>query len=139
MLLCCTCFNNVWFIGWQQLVYVTSFPSLSWCRRTFVIARVPNKDSAFLHTYAYSMQCLPQLNWAYRLDYGGWTWNYSILRPRILTALSYLVKVLVGQIVYRKMSVTLYGQGTARFILEEITKFKTEVWDGVKALLTASS
>lgn len=61
------------------------------------------------------------------------------MRPKVLAALPYPVQVLVGQLTYRKMSATLYGQGTGRFTAEEITKFKNEVWENVNALLMASS
>lgn len=61
------------------------------------------------------------------------------MRPKALAALPYPVQVLVGQLTYRKMSATLYGQGTGRFTAEEITKFKIEVWENVNALLTVSS
>lgn len=61
------------------------------------------------------------------------------MRPKALAALPYPVQVLVGQLTYRKMSATLYGQGTGRFTAEEITKFKNEVWENVNALLTVSS
>ena len=61
------------------------------------------------------------------------------MRPKVLAALPYPVQVLVGQLSYRKMSATLYGQGTGRFTAEEITKFKKEVWENVNAILTASS
>ena len=61
------------------------------------------------------------------------------MRPKVLAALPYPVQVLVGQLAYRKMSATLYGQGTGRFTAEEITKFKKEVWKSVNALLMASS
>lgn len=37
------------------------------------------------------------------------------------------------------MTATLWGQGTARFTPEEITKFKTEIWESINALLTAPS
>lgn len=65
--------------------------------------------------------------------------NYYNMRPTVLGALPYPVQVLVGQLAYRRMSATLYGQGTGRFTAEEITKFKTEVWESVDALLTTSS
>lgn len=61
------------------------------------------------------------------------------MRPKVLAALPYPVQVLVGQLAYRKMTATLYGQGTARFTPEEITKFKTDIWENVNALLMASS
>ncbi|KAL8724267.1 MAG: hypothetical protein Q9181_006903 [Wetmoreana brouardii] len=61
------------------------------------------------------------------------------MRSGVFAALPYPVQILVGQLAYRKMSATLYGQGTGRFTPEEITQFKTEVWENVNALLTASS
>lgn len=61
------------------------------------------------------------------------------MRPKVFAALPYPAQVLVGQLAYRKMTATLYGQGTGRFTPEEITKFKTEIWENVNALLTASS
>ena len=61
------------------------------------------------------------------------------MRPKVLAALPYSVQGLVGQLVYRKMTSMLYGQGTGRFTPEEITMFKTEIWENVNALLTASS
>ncbi|KAI4156995.1 MAG: hypothetical protein L6R39_000858 [Caloplaca ligustica] len=71
--------------------------------------------------------------------YERWEQNYYTMRDKALAALPYPVRLLVGQLGYRKMSSALYGQGTGRLTPEEITKFKTEVWDHVNALLTASS
>ncbi|KAL8723150.1 MAG: hypothetical protein Q9225_000491 [Loekoesia sp. 1 TL-2023] len=71
--------------------------------------------------------------------YERWEQNYYTMRPGTLAALPYPVQVLVGQLAYRKISATLYGQGTGRYTPEEVTKFKTEVWENVNALLTASS
>ncbi|KAL9001625.1 MAG: hypothetical protein Q9188_005404 [Gyalolechia gomerana] len=50
----------------------------------------------------------------------------------------YFYQVLVGQLAYRKMSATLYGQGTARFSPEDISKFKRDVWENLNALLASS-
>ena len=61
------------------------------------------------------------------------------MRSKVLATLPYPMQVLVGLLSYRKMSATLYGQGTGRFTAEEITKFKKEIWENVNALLTASS
>ncbi|KAL8676075.1 MAG: hypothetical protein Q9186_007370 [Xanthomendoza sp. 1 TL-2023] len=71
--------------------------------------------------------------------YERWEQNYYTMRDKALAALPLPVKVLVGQLGYRKMNGTLYGQGTGRLTPEEITKFKTEAWENVNALLTASS
>ncbi|KAL8915358.1 MAG: hypothetical protein Q9171_000228 [Xanthocarpia ochracea] len=70
--------------------------------------------------------------------YERWEQNYYTMRDTALAALPFPVRVLVGQIGYRKVSSTLYGQGTGRLTPEEITKYKTEAWDHVNALLTAS-
>ena len=61
------------------------------------------------------------------------------MRSKVLAALPYPVQILVGQLAYRKMTATLWGQGSGRFTAEEISKFKTEVWENVNALLTVSS
>lgn len=79
-----------------------------------------------------SLNSLPQ-------GYERWEQNYYTMRDTALAALPFPVRLLVGQIGYRKMSSTLYGQGTGRLTPEEITKYKTEAWDHVNALLTASS
>ncbi|KAI4272226.1 MAG: hypothetical protein LQ337_005450 [Flavoplaca oasis] len=71
--------------------------------------------------------------------YERWEHNYYTMRDKALSALPFPLKVLVGQIFYRKMSSTLYGQGTGRLSAPEITKLKTEVWSHIDALLTASS
>ncbi|KAL8842371.1 MAG: hypothetical protein Q9176_002760 [Flavoplaca citrina] len=71
--------------------------------------------------------------------YERWEQNYYTMRDKALSALPFPLKVLIGQISYRKMSSTLYGQGTGRLTAPEITKLKTEVWSHIDALLTASS
>ncbi|KAI4184576.1 MAG: hypothetical protein L6R41_004651 [Letrouitia leprolyta] len=71
--------------------------------------------------------------------YERWEQNYYTLRPGILFALPYPVQVLVGSIAYRKISATLYGQGTGRYTPEEISKFKKDIWENINALLAASS
>lgn len=56
-----------------------------------------------------------------------------------MASIPYPVRVLVGQLAYRKMSATFYGQGTSRFSAEEISVFKKQIWENVNALLMASS
>ncbi|KAL9033104.1 MAG: hypothetical protein Q9180_006130, partial [Flavoplaca navasiana] len=58
--------------------------------------------------------------------YERWEQNYYSMRDKALSALPFPLKVLIGQISYRKMSSTLYGQGTGRLTPAEITKLKTE-------------
>ncbi|KAI4129381.1 MAG: hypothetical protein LQ341_006572, partial [Variospora aurantia] len=72
------------------------------------------------------------------INYERWEQNYYTMRSGVLSALPYPAQILVGKLAYNKMSATLYGQGTSRFTPEEITKFKTEIWENVDALLTAS-
>ena len=60
------------------------------------------------------------------------------MRPKVLAALPWPVQIVVGQLAYRHNHSTLNGQGTGRFTAEEITRFKTEIWENVNALLMAS-
>ncbi|KAL8956154.1 MAG: hypothetical protein Q9193_006241, partial [Seirophora villosa] len=62
-------------------------------------------------------------------NYERWEQNFYSMRSGVLASLPYPVQVLVGHLAYRKMSATLYGQGTSRFTPEEITKFSTEIWE----------
>ncbi|KAL9010184.1 MAG: hypothetical protein Q9173_004856 [Seirophora scorigena] len=98
--------------------------------------------STNLHREPSSMLSLrlltPTLHSQHVQNYERWEQNFYTMRPAVLAALPYPAQVLVGQLAYRKMSATLYGQGTSRFTPEEITKFKTEIWANVDALLTAS-
>ncbi|KAL8788363.1 MAG: hypothetical protein Q9213_001760, partial [Squamulea squamosa] len=71
--------------------------------------------------------------------YERWEQNYYTMRDGALAALPLPIRILVGQLGYRKVSSTLYGQGTGRLTPEELTKYKTEAWENVNALLTASS
>jgi len=60
------------------------------------------------------------------------------MRPHVLSALPYPIQLVVGLLAYRKVSQTLYGQGTGRFSAEEISSFRQQVWENVDALLVAS-
>jgi hypothetical protein len=60
------------------------------------------------------------------------------MRPHVLAALPYPMQLLVGLIAYRKMSQTLYGQGTLRFTGKEIRSFRVQIWEDVNALLVAA-
>lgn len=61
------------------------------------------------------------------------------MRSKVFAALPYPAQIFIGQLAYRKITSMLYGQGTGRFTPEEISKFKTEIWENVNALMTASS
>lgn len=60
------------------------------------------------------------------------------MRPHALSALPYPVQLVVGLLVYRKVSQALYGQGTGRFSAEEISSLRQQIWENVDALLVAS-
>jgi hypothetical protein len=60
------------------------------------------------------------------------------MRPGILWAMPYPVQIVVGLLAYRKISKTLYGQGTMRYTYEEIGAFRLQIWESVNALLVAS-
>ena len=60
------------------------------------------------------------------------------MRPHVLSALPYPLQLIIGPLVYRKISQTLHGQGTGRFSAEEIISFRQQVWENVDALLVAS-
>jgi hypothetical protein len=67
-----------------------------------------------------------------------WIDNYYIQRDKILWSKPFLVRVIVGQLIYRKTSQTLHGQGTGRFDMEEIAMFRREIWEGISDLLESS-
>jgi cyclophilin family peptidyl-prolyl cis-trans isomerase len=58
------------------------------------------------------------------------------MRDRVLAAIPYPVRVVVGVLAYRGIMSTLHGQGTARFSAEEIAAFRHEIWEGIAALAT---
>lgn len=60
------------------------------------------------------------------------------MRPGVLHALPYPVQVIVGLLAYRKVSATLYGQGTTRYSSEEIGALKLSVWESINILLETS-
>lgn len=60
------------------------------------------------------------------------------MRPAALWALPYPVQVVVGLLAHRKITQTLYGQGTMRFSPEEISSFRKQIWESLNALLVAS-
>ena len=60
------------------------------------------------------------------------------MREHVLGALPYPARILVGIIIYRKLMVTLHGQGTGRFSSEEIATFRLEIWENIDVLLKSS-
>ncbi len=60
------------------------------------------------------------------------------MRGHVLEALSYPAQILIGPFIYRKLMMTLDGQGTGRFSPEEIAAFRLQIWENVDALLKSS-
>ncbi|KAI1379304.1 hypothetical protein F4677DRAFT_327867 [Hypoxylon crocopeplum] len=67
-----------------------------------------------------------------------WTQNYYVMRDHVLWAIPYLVRVLIGLLIYRNTLATLHGQGTGRFTAEEIAAFRRDIWEGLSSLLITS-
>ena len=64
--------------------------------------------------------------------------NYYTMRDHALGAIPWPVRVVVGQLAYRKIAATLHGQGTGRFSDEELRASKVEIWSAIDGLLRAS-
>jgi hypothetical protein len=60
------------------------------------------------------------------------------MRSHVLGFMPYPMQVLIGLLAHRKISATLYGQGTMRFSREEISEFRKQIWENVNAVLEAS-
>ncbi|GME51029.1 Glutathione s-transferase [Neofusicoccum parvum] len=67
-----------------------------------------------------------------------WHQNYYAMRDHVLSALPYLVRFLVGLLIYRESTQTLHGQGTGRFSPDEIAAFRLQIWESFDALLQAA-
>ncbi|KAB8255711.1 hypothetical protein BDV32DRAFT_161667 [Aspergillus pseudonomiae] len=64
-----------------------------------------------------------------------WVLNYYTMRDVILAALPWPVRVVVGLLVYRKVTRTLTGQGTMLFSTEEIGSLRGEIWERINGAL----
>ncbi|MCJ1382990.1 hypothetical protein MMC17_006103 [Xylographa soralifera] len=71
-------------------------------------------------------------------NYERWIENYYTMRPGVLWMMPYPVQLVVGLLAYRKMTQTLYGQGTMRYSTEEISSFRKQIWENLNALLVES-
>jgi hypothetical protein len=60
------------------------------------------------------------------------------MRTKILGALSWPLQVVVGNIVYTKITRTLTGMGILKFSADEIGNFRREIWETVNNQLTAA-
>ncbi|MCJ1360668.1 MAG: hypothetical protein MMC33_010677 [Icmadophila ericetorum] len=67
-----------------------------------------------------------------------WLENYYIQRDYALWSIPYPVRVVIGFLVYRKISGMLQTQGTGRYTTDEIRAFRLEIWEAVNELLDAS-
>ncbi|KAJ5826383.1 glutathione S-transferase [Penicillium riverlandense] len=70
--------------------------------------------------------------------YEKWVQNFYAQRDHLFAAMPYPMRVIIGYLVYRKMTQTLYGQGTMRFSPEEISSFRDEIWANLNGLLTTA-
>ncbi|GIC93541.1 uncharacterized protein Aud_010029 [Aspergillus udagawae] len=57
------------------------------------------------------------------------------MRSKILAALPRPVQVVVGNIIYRKVTRNLQGQGIMAFTEDEICAFRQEIWESLNALV----
>lgn len=61
------------------------------------------------------------------------------MRSKILGALPWPLQVIIGNIVYKKTTRSLEGQGTLKYSTDEITSFRYEIWDMLNSYLSAIS
>lgn len=64
-----------------------------------------------------------------------WIDNYYEQRDQALASVPTPVRFFVGQLVYRKVCRTLYGQGVGRYSSDEVDMFRIEIWSSVNDLL----
>ncbi|GFF80415.1 acyl-protein thioesterase 1 [Aspergillus udagawae] len=67
--------------------------------------------------------------------YERWVLNFYTMRSKILAALPRPVQVVVGNIIYRKVTRNLQGQGIMAFTEDEICAFRQEIWESLNALV----
>lgn len=60
---------------------------------------------------------------------------YYIMRDHILASQPWPLRVVIGNLIYRSVTSTLYGQGTLRFTREEQRKMQEEIWKTLEDLL----
>lgn len=70
-------------------------------------------------------------------NYERWLDNFYTMRDRgPLAPIPWLIRVIIGWFVWRKINTGLYSQGTGRFNSDEINAFRQEVWENINVLLT---
>jgi len=71
-------------------------------------------------------------------SYERFVQNYYPMRDHILEDLSFPLRLIIGQLVYRSHMSTLHGQGTGRFSPAEIAAFRLQIWKSFNDLLLSS-
>ncbi|KAE8377848.1 hypothetical protein BDV26DRAFT_281573 [Aspergillus bertholletiae] len=72
--------------------------------------------------------------------YEKWVLNYYTMRDVILATVPWPLRIVIGLIVYSKVTRTLTGQGTMLFSTEEISSLNQEIWERINdALVEARS
>jgi hypothetical protein len=64
--------------------------------------------------------------------------NFYTMRAKALGAMPWPVQILVGQLLYRKVTQKLQGQGTLLLSEDEIRTFREEIWERINGLLVAT-
>ncbi|KAF7163561.1 hypothetical protein CNMCM5623_008410 [Aspergillus felis] len=67
--------------------------------------------------------------------YERWVLNFYAMRSKILAALPWPVQVVVGSMIYRKVTRNLQGQGIMAFTEDEIVAFRQEIWESLNAVV----
>jgi hypothetical protein len=70
--------------------------------------------------------------------YERWVLNYYPMRSTVLAAIPWPVQVVVGLLIYRKVTRNLQGQGTLILTDEEISSFRQDIWEHLNVLVTAA-
>ncbi|PMD47749.1 hypothetical protein L207DRAFT_576510 [Hyaloscypha variabilis F] len=67
-----------------------------------------------------------------------WIDNFYVQREEVLGEKPWVVRWLVGGVIWRSHVKTLYGQGTGRFSAEEARGFREEIWVRLEGMLGES-
>lgn len=60
------------------------------------------------------------------------------MRDKVLSPIPWPVRVFVGNMVYKKNIRSMEGQGTLKFTAEEISGFRSEIWELLNETIEAS-
>ncbi|KAE8387302.1 hypothetical protein BDV23DRAFT_186454 [Aspergillus alliaceus] len=100
-----------------------------------LVGDLNNKLSATEKLHDMSLQALLEEKLYFYGSYEKWVLNYYTMRDVVLGSLPWPVRVVVGLMIYRKVTRNLLGQGTMLFSTEEINSFNREIWESVDAVL----